>query len=204
MVSNIGGRLYRAAVRLLATLGLLVLLVTFTPFVHWYATQLSRPWHTERGDILIVPSAADPNSGVMGISTYWRCFMALLYYREHPYKQIIVSGKDSAPGMRAFFVFNGVPADRILMENNSTNTHENAIVTARMLAGNPGSVVLLTSDSHMFRARRCFLKAGVAVSAQGVPDVTKRSAEYSARPQLFLIELRETAAIVYYWYRGWI
>jgi uncharacterized SAM-binding protein YcdF (DUF218 family) len=204
MVRNPARRLYRAAVKLLALTGLLFLLVTFTPFVNWYATRLSRPWNTPRGDILVVLSAADPNSRVMSISTYWRCFMALVYYREQPYKEIIVSGKDSAPGMRDFFVMNGVPADRVRMETDATNTHDNAKLTALLLKGTPGSVVLVTSDYHVFRARRCFLKAGIPVSTSGVPDITKRSAEYFARPQLFIVEMRETAAIVYYWWRGWI
>lgn len=204
MLRNPVERLYRAAVRLLALTGLLFLLVIFTPFVNWYATCLARPWNTPRGDILVVLSAADPNSGVMGVSTYWRCFMALVYYRERPYKEIIVSGKDSAEGMRDFFVFGGVPADRVRVESNAANTYDNARFTASLLKGTPGSVVLVTSDYHAFRARRCFLKAGIVVSTCGVPDITKRSAEYFARPQLFIAEMRETAAIVYYWYRGWI
>jgi hypothetical protein len=56
----------------------------------------------------------------------------------------------------------------------------------------------------MFRARKCFAKEGVSVAASAVPDVVKRAADYSARPQLFIGELRETASIVYYWRRGWI
>ena len=204
MVSNPGARLYRAAVKLLALTGLLFLLVIFTPFVNWYATRLSRPWNTPRGDILVVLSAADPNSGVISLSTYWRCFMALVYYREQPYKEIIVSGKDSAPGMRDFFILNGVPPDCVRVESDATSTYDNAKFTAELLKGTPGSVVLVTSDYHAFRARRCFLKAGIRVSTSGVPDITKRSAEYFARPQLFIVEMRETAAIVYYWWRGWI
>ena len=206
-----GGKLYRTAVKMLATVGLLFLLVTFTPFVSWYATKLARPWEPYEGDTLIVLSAARPNTGgsaaapnVMDISTYWRCFMALLYYREHPYKQIIVSGKDSAPGMRDFFVFNGIPADRIRVENAATNTHENAQFIVPMLSGVPGRIVLVTSDVHMFRARRCFAEEGITVSANSVPDVVKRAGAWSVRPELFVAEISETASIVYYWYRGWI
>jgi uncharacterized SAM-binding protein YcdF (DUF218 family) len=194
----------RATVRLLAAIGLLFLLVTFSPFVSWYAAKLARPWSSCHGDVLVVLSGALPNVGVMDASTYWRCFMAVLYYREQPYKQIIVSGKDSAPGMRDFLVFNGIPADRIRVEDRATSTHENAAFVAPMLAGANGRIVLLTSDSHMFRARRCFAREGVSVAASSVPDVVKRAGEYSARPQLFISEVRETASIVYYWYRGWI
>ena len=119
-----GGMFWRATVRTLATLGLLFLLVTFSPFVSWYATKLARPWSSYRGDVLVVLSASGPSVGIMDASTYWRCFMAVLYYREHPYTQIIVSGRDSARGMRDFLVFNGIPGDRIRVEDKSVNTHE--------------------------------------------------------------------------------
>ena len=150
--------------RLLAAIGAIFLLITCTPFVPWYATRLASPWSTDQGDILVVLSAALPNGQlpgrqVMDISTYWRCFMALVYYRQHPYKEIIVSSKNSAPGMRDFFVFNGVPAERIRVEDRSSNTHENAEYTARILSAQPGHVVLITSDIHIFRARRAFAKA---------------------------------------------
>jgi uncharacterized SAM-binding protein YcdF (DUF218 family) len=197
-------RLWKTAVRTLAIVGLLFLLITFSPFVSWYANRLSRPWGNERGDVLVVLSASGPNNGVMDPSTYWRCFMALLFYRQHPYRRIIVSGVDSAAGMRDFFVFNGVPADRILLENRARNTHENAQFTAPLLSGTNGGVVLLTSESHMFRAQKCFEKAGIRVSAVPIPDVLKRAANYSERLPLFVGEVRETASIVYYWYRGWI
>jgi uncharacterized SAM-binding protein YcdF (DUF218 family) len=196
--------LRRAAVRVLAGVGIAFLLVTFSPIVNWYATGLAGQWSSARGNVLVVLSASGPNAGVIDLSTYWRCFMAVLYFREHPYDQIIVSGKESAQAMRDFLVFNGVPADRIRLEDRSTNTHENAVFTGRLLAGTTRSIVLLTSDSHMFRARRCFAKEGVRIAALPVPDVLKRAADYSARPQLFVGELRETASIVYYWSRGWI
>jgi uncharacterized SAM-binding protein YcdF (DUF218 family) len=130
--------------------------------------------------------------------------MALVCCRQQPYQEVIVSGKDAAPGMRDFFMLNGVPADRVRTETDTTSTHENAKLTAQLFKDTPGSVVPVTSDDHAFRARRCFLKTGIPVSTSSVPDVTKRSAEYSARPQLFIVEVRETAAIVYYWCRGWI
>lgn len=192
------------AVRLLAAIGLLFLLVTFTPFVSWYATMLSRPWTDYRGDVLVVLSAASPNRNVIDVSTYWRCFMAILYYRQHPYRQIIVTGKATAAGMRDFLVFNGIPSDRIRVEDRSTNTRENALYTAPMLAGESGRIVLLTSDSHMFRAYRCFTRLGIHIQPSAVPDAIKLAGDYSSRPGLFMSEMRETASIVYYWYRGWI
>jgi uncharacterized SAM-binding protein YcdF (DUF218 family) len=204
MARDIGGIIYHAAARVVASVGLLFLAVTFSPFVSWYAAKLAEPWSAPRGDVLVVLSAAAPNVGIMDLSTYWRCFMAVLDYREHPCRQIIVSGRDSAAGMRDFFVFNGIPADRIRVEHRATSTRENAEFAAPLLTGATGPIVLLSSDSHMFRARRCFAKEGLTVVASAVPDVIKRAGEYSARPQLFAGELREAASIVYYWHRGWI
>ena len=76
-------RLRRASVAILAAIGLLFLLVTFSPFVSWYATTLARPWSDYRGDILVVLSGPAPNVGtgnvpVMDPGTYWRCFMTVL------------------------------------------------------------------------------------------------------------------------------
>jgi hypothetical protein len=56
----------------------------------------------------------------------------------------------------------------------------------------------------MFRARRCFAKAGIQVSTPAVPDAIKRADSYITRVDLFAGEVRETASIIYYWYRGWI
>jgi uncharacterized SAM-binding protein YcdF (DUF218 family) len=209
MLRNLARRLRPAVVATLAGIGLLFLLVTFSPFVSWYAATLARPWDDYRGDILVVLSGPAPNMGtgnvpIMDPGTYWRCFMAVLYDREHPYSQIVVSGRDSAPGMRDFLVFNGIAPDRIRLEDRATNTHENAAFTAAMLAASQGHIVLLTSDSHMFRARRCFAKEGLKVAASAVPDIVKRAQDYGSRTRLFLDEVRETASIIYYWYRGWI
>ncbi len=199
-----GGRFYRATVRVLALTGLLFLLVTFTPCVSWYATWLERPWADYQGDVLVIVSAAQPNSGVMDISTYWRCFMGVVYYREHPYKEVVVSGQGAAQGMKDFFVLNGIPAERILVDNEATNTRENALNTAKLLTGVSGRIVLVTSDVHLFRARRAFAKAGIHVSASPVPDVLKRASDFSVRSGLFVTEIRETASIAYYWFHGWI
>ena len=87
MLRNLAVGLRLAVVAILAGIGLLFLLVTFSPFVSWYATTLARPWDDYHGDILVVLSGPAPNIGtgnvpMMDPGTYWRCFMAVLYDRE--------------------------------------------------------------------------------------------------------------------------
>jgi uncharacterized SAM-binding protein YcdF (DUF218 family) len=58
----------------------------------------------------------------------------------------------------------GVSADRIVVDERSRNTFENAKETERLLAGVDGPILLVTSAMHMPRAAGCFKKAGVKVT----------------------------------------
>lgn len=66
-----------------------------------------------------------------------------------------------APGLAAWAVAQGVPADRVLVEDRSRNTYENARLSLG-LADDKGlrSVVLITSALHMRRSAAVFGKAG--------------------------------------------
>ena len=63
----------------------------------------------------------------------------------------------------------GVPRDRLILEQQSRNTHENALFSARMTQPKPEERwLLVTSAWHMPRAVGCFRKAGFAVTAYPV------------------------------------
>lgn len=69
-----------------------------------------------------------------------------------------------AAGMRDMLVALGVPRDAILLEEQSRNTRENAIESAKLLP--PGArVALVTSASHMSRALREMQLAGLEAHA---------------------------------------
>ena len=197
-------KLVRVVTWVLCSTGALFLFITFSPFVSWYALRLAGPWYAPQGDVLVVLSAAGPNMGVIDPSTYWRCAYAVQVNREHPFRKIIVSGKGIAPQMRDLLVFSGVPADRIIVENESSNTYENAVFSARILEGMAGRKILLTSDVHMFRAERSFRKQGAETVPSPIPDVIKRANLYNTRWELFANEVGETMGIAYYWFKGWI
>jgi uncharacterized SAM-binding protein YcdF (DUF218 family) len=77
--------------------------------------------------------------------------------------------------MREFLACQGVPVTAIEVEMRSSNTRENALNVARLLAGENRGKVLLTSDYHMYRAARAFAKAGLTVAPWPFPDGIKRS-----------------------------
>ena len=195
------------AKRGLTGLGLLLLTVTCTPLVSWWAACLQGPSTEARGDILIVPSGRMEGAGILGESSYWRSFYAILAWREGGWRQIMITGGGPVPVaevMRIFLQSGGVPSRVIRMDTESTTTRESALNVKVALENEPGSKVLLTSDYHMFRAWRTFRRAGLEVIARPVPDAAKRAHRWNLRWGAFQDLAIETFKIVYYRWRGWI
>jgi uncharacterized SAM-binding protein YcdF (DUF218 family) len=183
--------------------------VTVTPLDYWWATRLAGPWNDPKGDVLIVLGGSVLDGGIIGGSTYWRSVYAVLAWREGGFRQIVLSGggppgQSAAEAMRDFMVSQGVPANKIQLETRSRSTRENALFVKNMLIGITGRKVLLTSDYHMFRARRAFEKVGVEVLPRPFPDVRKSAQTRLDRWQAFLTLVEETAKIGYYGLHGWI
>ncbi len=201
-------RLCKALFRVFSALGFLVVVVTFTPLVSWWGSELAGPWKDPKGDVLIVLSGSSANSGIIGDSSYLRAEYAVLAYRRDGFRTIILSGGAQpvpiADAMRDFMVSQGVPPGVIITETNSTSTRENGLCVREVLDGLPGSKVLMTSDFHMFRAFRVFRKLGMEAAPRPIPDALKRASRYRGRWPAFLDLLQETVKIGYYYARGWI
>lgn len=205
--SGPAGKVRRFIGRVLAVVGLLVLVITFTPLVFWYATWLADragPWNVPQGDILIVLSASAGPDGLLARDSYLRASYGVLAWREGHFRKIIVCGRDAGPEMRKFMIFSGVPAEAIVVEQESISTHENATFAAAMLRGEPGRKMLLTSDYHMYRAAACFRRAGLDIDTLPIPDVRKYYNGYVFRWPIAADLLKETAKIIYYRWEGWI
>ena len=212
-------RLRRAVSFFFAALGVLVFLVTFTPLTSWWTRLLLGEWQNSTGDTLIVLAASSPDDGILPYDTYLRCEYAVRTYREGWVKRIIVSGGPDphstpastqppspsvADAMRDFLSASGVPRDIIFTESASTSTRESALYLRALLGSLPGRPVLLTSDYHIYRARRVFANAGISVLVRPLPDTLKCSASLSGRWSAFLTLSQESTKIVYYLLRGWI
>lgn len=187
------------------------MIVQFTPLVRWYARWLAGPWNDPDGDILIVLSAEEQPDDIIGLISYGRAVYAVRAWREGHFRAVVVSGGHTKGGhlslaavIGQFLVAYGIPKDKVFLEERSTSTRENALFTKQLIAAWPGKKVLLTSDSHMFRARRTFEEAGLAVAPRPFPDVLKRVENPIYRlPDAWTLCL-ETLKIGYYWQRGWI
>jgi uncharacterized SAM-binding protein YcdF (DUF218 family) len=105
----------------------------------------------------------------------------------------------------------GVPADRIILESESKNTRDEAVIIKRMLAERGlTDFVLIASPLHMRRSMLAF-------EQQGMHPIASPSAlapEQSPRPNPFLpnqlwlqigdSSVYEWLARAYYWSRGWL
>lgn len=193
----------------LAALGLLVLLVTLTPFTTWWAQRMAGPVYATGGDVLIVLSGSVVDGQYLGESSYWRCVYAVLAWRQGHFQSILLTGRASeqtpaAVLMRDFLLAHGVPASVIVIEQESRNTRENAQRSAPLLAAMPGRKILLTSDYHMPRALAVFRHAGISVEPLPAPDAGKRSYRWQGRWPAFLDLSVESAGWVWYWWNGWL
>lgn len=202
------GRLLTLLRNLLAGIGLFVLVLTFTPIVSWCGSWLGAPWQEPRGHTLILLGGGLLHDGRLGLDSYWRSTFAARAYHEARCREILVTGGGSPPvaeEMSRMLMGYGVPREAIRLETRATSTRENALFTAPMLAGTPGPVLLMTSDFHMFRARRVFAKAGLRVLPYSVAHFRRESYRgWERNASDFLILLQESAKIVYYQAQGWM
>ena len=90
-------------------------------------------------------------------------------------KKIIITGASGslssdmkeADILKSFLVRIGIPREKIIVENQSKNTHENATyteITCKELEMDKYSFLLITSDYHMRRSLSCFKKTELNIT----------------------------------------
>lgn len=112
----------------------------------------------------------------------------LILYRKGFINKIIISGgsgsivedtRESALA-KAFLVnYCAIPDSAVLIDTLSRNTYENAVESRKIMKEhNIKTALLITSASHMRRARACFIKAGLDVAIYST-DQRYEKQEYS-------------------------
>ena len=120
------------------------------------------------------------------------------------------SSEASSVNMREALVRLGVPSNRIVLESESVDTHDESLFVGRILQMlHVDKVVLVTTDTHMRRSVGAFRAQGIEV----VPAIAPDSRAWNPWPQRFLpaadgLEcsrqvIHELLGIPYYWARGW-
>jgi len=188
--------------RLLASLGTIWLLLTFTPAVPAWALWLSTGtgFSSAPAPVLVVLAGDMPGDGSIGYSTYLRCLYAFWTWREGGVQELVLSGgpqqRPAAAAMADFLAGLGVPRDQMRLETGSLDTRQNLAGVAAMLVAEPRPVTLLTSDFHMRRSLRLARRVRLKVTPRPIPDVLKRaSAERWSRSTLAVLLAIETSKL---------
>jgi uncharacterized SAM-binding protein YcdF (DUF218 family) len=132
--------------------------------------------------------------------------------RTYPDARVLISGGDpgmvpggptEAAAMRSLLVSFGLDEGRMLLEQRSRNTYENAVDSKALADPRPGQTwLLVTSSFHMPRAVGCFRAAGFDVLPYPVDyQIGHRPlVDFNLRAQLDLLDLawHEWAGLVAY------
>jgi uncharacterized SAM-binding protein YcdF (DUF218 family) len=103
----------------------------------------------------------------------------------------------------------GVPLDRLVFENRSKTTREQALEFKRMYAGHEAEpFVLVTSPTHIARSMGAFRSVGLNPIASPSPLTSdgERARWLPSNDALTISDsiVYDTAARLYYWTRGWL
>ncbi len=127
-----------------------------------------------RGATVIVLGAGLKDGKHLSLILESRLKKTLELARRDPSLHIIVSGGrgsdeqlSEAAAMQQYLLAHGVSSAKIQLENRSTTTQENLQFTRQLLLQQgplPQSLVLLTSDFHLYRAKQIALRQGLVVT----------------------------------------
>lgn len=130
-------------------------------------------------DYLVVLGAQMKTGGPSKALQY-RLDKAYDYLLENENTRVIVSGGQGAnepvseaQGMYDYLVEKGIAGDRILKEDQSTNTFQNLTFSGELLDRKESSVGVVSNNFHIFRAVKIARKAGYekvyGIAAKGEP-----------------------------------
>jgi uncharacterized SAM-binding protein YcdF (DUF218 family) len=182
-------RFRRAGVRLMAASLLILLIVGITPIGYALIVALENRFPAGKEDgppitgIIVlggpIDSRMSTRRGKLSVTgEVERLLEGAALAKRHPSAKLVFSGgnpslfgNDPPEAVYAVQLFGqlGVPRERIVLEDKSRNTAENAEFTRRMLDPKPGERwLLVTSAVHMPRSVGAFRKAGFPVEAYPV------------------------------------
>ena len=137
--------------------------VTFVSFL-LYCLFLQIIPHRRDFDYVIIHGAGIKKDGTVTKLLADRCDKAIEIYRKDPTSPYLVpsggQGSDEvcseAEAMRKYLVSQGIPEDKILLENKSKTTMENVTFSKNLIEKRPGRkyTALVTSNYHIYRAMR--------------------------------------------------
>lgn len=175
-------------------------------FLTWQVDRLGQEDQARPADVIVTLGARVNADGSPGSDLTSRTYHAVDLWQRGLAPYLICTGGfrdeplSAAAVCKRFAVSLGVPAERILLADGSTNTVEDAAVTRQVMAQQGWrSAVLVSHPLHLYRARWLFRRAGV--DAVTSPTSTETAAIYP--PLRIGYDMREAGGIVVTALDGW-
>jgi uncharacterized SAM-binding protein YcdF (DUF218 family) len=187
----------------------------------WLFSQTLQVWYEQvpmpREDapaIVVLSASVEPPSplrpySVVGHDTYIRLKHAAWLYKYWSARPVLACGGKAAAAMGEVLESEGIPKDRIWLEERSTSTHENAVNCQKILQQHGIiRIALVINANGMLRAAASFRKVGLDV----VPApccFNHPVTGWGLLPSWQGMELNaetthELVGMAWYWLRGWI
>ena len=122
---------------------------------------------------------------------------------------LVRQGVKEADVLRPFFDVLGLDVERIVFENQSRNTYENAVATFGLVKPKPGERwILVTSAFHMPRAVGCFRRVGWPVIPYPVDfnfegdETFELAFDFAGGINAFAGGVHEWLGLTFYWLTG--
>jgi uncharacterized SAM-binding protein YcdF (DUF218 family)/glycosyltransferase involved in cell wall biosynthesis len=204
-------RLRRRIVEVAVGASLAYLILFHSPLLWWVASPLKLSQPPRQADAIVVFAGGVGESGEAGQGYQERVDYAVRLYRDGWAPLIVFSSGyqyviREAELMKALAVSLGVPPEAILLEERAANTHQNVLLTTELLAPRGvRSILLVSSPYHMRRASMVYRRAAPQLTV--LPTPIPHSGFYEGgriRLRHYEAILHEYAAILSYWWRGWL
>lgn len=155
-------KLWKIIISVLFTVGLSVFILIEGAIVY-HANQ-----EAEQGKNYLIVLGAQVRGTRITKTLKKRLDTAFAYLQENPTTIAIVSG-GQGPGesisegeaMKQYLMERGIEEDRIIKEENSTNTNENIRFSKQLIENSNADIAIVTNGFHVFRAIRIAKKQGI-------------------------------------------
>ncbi len=198
---------------LLATYGVLVLAVFYSPLADYMVRPLRVAAEVQPAPAIVVLTAYVAPDGTLNESAMRRVHAAARLFHQGLSPLVIISGGDPtvsegpqpADYMAEFAGELGIPRSAIIVERGSQNTHFSAVqVAALCRARNIERVLLVTDAIHMRRAAAAFRAQHLAVSPAPADPWSLWWETPEIQLKKFWAALHEYGGLLYYRWQGWI
>jgi uncharacterized SAM-binding protein YcdF (DUF218 family) len=164
-----------------------------------------------RADVAIILAGGRYGDGSLNQASIERTIAGVRLFHRGLVPRLLFSGgpccgRSASVGMAELAHDLGVPRSAILLEEQSTRTYENARHSVELVRGaGLRSAVLVTSQTHLMRARLAFASVGLEVNPVRASD-TNLSLVSGTDERIALLNatIHEYIGLAYYRMRGWI